>query len=308
MKQLLKHIAILALSAGLFASCQKDPAEIINSYLKPPLADAGTPKTITLPVSFDTLRGTATSYNGPIQGYLWSVISGPSLPTIERPSSPNTRVSNMIAGIYKFQFAVIDSAGLTGVDTVSITVIAAPIQTLTLQPSANPGELSSFTNGTNPITPELTATAWTVGGSPVYGRAILKFDLSSIPAGAAILSAKLSLYSNPTPLNGNLIDANSGTANAMYIERVSSNWSSSTVFTNLPGTDAATQILVPHTNLPMLDLVDVNVTNQVSAMKTNGNYGFMIRLQNEVIYNIRDFCSSRYADAAKHPKLVITYQ
>lgn len=251
MKQLLKYTAMATLLISLFCSCQKDPAEIINNYLRPPVANAGSPKTITLPVSFDTLKGTATSYNGTIKGYLWSLISGPSLPVIERPSAPATRVSNMIAGIYKFQFAVIDSAGLTGVDTVAITVLPSPIQTLTLQPNASPSELNSYTNGTSPITPELNATAWTTGGSPVYGRGLVKFDLSTIPAGATILSAKLSLFSNPTPLNGNLIDANFGTANAMYIERVNSNWSSTTVWATLPGTDAATQILIPHTNLSM---------------------------------------------------------
>jgi hypothetical protein len=46
----------------------------------------------------------------------------------------------------------------------------------------------------------------------------------------------------------------------------------------------------------------------VVDMLNSGNNGFMIMLQNEVIYNIRDFCSSTYPDASKHPKLVVTYQ
>jgi hypothetical protein len=58
----------------------------------------------------------------------------------------------------------------------------------------------------------------------------------------------------------------------------------------------------------MLDLVDMDVTAMVSRMQTNGNYGFMIQLQNEATYNSRIFCSSKFNVAAKHPKLVIVYE
>lgn len=316
MKYLLKYTAILTVIISLFTSCQKDPADIINSYLKPPLADAGTPRTVTLPASFDTLHGTSTSYNGTIHGYLWSLISGPSVPNIESPSSPATRVSNMIAGKYKFQFAVIDSAGLTGVDTTSITVLPdpRPIQTLTLQPNNNINEATlSWTNsgnqtGANFILPELVSGAWTDGGELFLLRGIIKFDLSSIPINANILSAKLTLFSNPTPLNGNHIDANYGNSNAMYIERVTNSWNSTLTWANQPSGHISSQILISQTNFTMLDLVDVDVRTLVAPMISTNNYGFKIRLQNEVIYNIRNFCSSKYADATKHPKLVITYQ
>jgi hypothetical protein len=312
MKHLLKYVAILALSIGFFTSCTKDPAEVINSYLKPPTADAGTPRVITLPVSFDTLRGTAKSYNGAIHGYLWSVISGPNLPTIERPSSAATRVSNMIAGTYKFQFAAIDSAGLTGIDTTTITVLPSLLKSLTLQPHNNPNEsllgILGSSNYSNGNSPELAPASWTSGGTPLFLRGIFKFDLSSIPANATIVSAKLTLYTNPTPLNGDFINSNSGPNNAFYIERNTSNWSSAATWQTQPSSDAATQILIPHTNLGFLDVTDVDVKNMVSSMVSTNNYGFKIRLQNEVIYNIRNFASSKHADTTKHPKLVVTYQ
>ena len=38
-----------------------------------------------------------------------------------------------------------------------------------------------------------------------------------------------------------------------------------------------------------------------------GNNGFLFKLQNETCYNSRIFASSKFIDATKHPKLVITY-
>ncbi|MBS1511624.1 MAG: DNRLRE domain-containing protein [Bacteroidetes bacterium] len=317
MKTKFKIFLFLPLLFSVFCieSCTKEIQNYINNNLTPPAVDAGSPRIITAPVSFDTLVGTVISYNGPIRGYLWSLISGPGIPSIESPSSRTTRVSNLVPGVYKFQFAAIDSAGLTGVDTTSITVKSDPnpIKTLIVQPTNNTDEahvmLVGTSNWTDPGAPEFNASAWTVSGNLSYSRGFFKFNLSTIPANATILSAKLTLYSTPTPLNGNLIDANSGSANAMFIERITSNWSASTVnWSNQPGTDVSTQILIPHTNLSFFDLVDVDVKSLVAPMVSTNNYGFKIRLQNETAYNIRNFCSSKYSDAAKHPKLVITYQ
>jgi hypothetical protein len=95
----------------------------------------------------------------------------------------------------------------------------------------------------------------------------------------------------------------------MYIRRIANSWDPLlTLWPNQPGTTPVNQVSIPHTSQSLLDLIDVDVKNLVVDMRSNGNYGFMILLQNEVIYNIRDFCSSTYPDAAKHPKLIVTYQ
>lgn len=317
MKLILKTTVAFLVLGVFISSCQKDIIlNSANANLTPPIVDAGTPQTIVLPVSSATLNGTATSSNGPIVGYLWSLISGPNVPVIHSPSLPSTLVSGMIAGNYRFQFMVIDSAGLTGVDTTSIRVIPNqnPIQTLTLQPGNNTNEAtlswtnSGTTTGANFVLQELLAMAWTTGGELFVGRGLFKFDLSAIPANATILSAKLSLYSTPNPLNGNQVDANFGTNNAMFIERVTSNWNSTLNWPNQPLGDNATQISIPHSNQSTFDLIDVDVTTLTTSMVTGNNYGFKIRLQNEVFYNLRNFCSSKHANTAKRPKLVITYQ
>ncbi|HEY6956839.1 MAG TPA: DNRLRE domain-containing protein, partial [Flavisolibacter sp.] len=132
--------------------------------------------------------------------------------------------------------------------------------------------------------------------------------LSSIPSSATITSAKLTLFSTTTPLNGDLIHANSGPDNTMLIQRVTGSWSEATTnWANQPGGDAASQIVIPHTTQPFLDLVDIDVTNQVKAMVAGSNNGFLLKLQTEAIYNSRLFYSMKAADTTKRPRLVVQY-
>jgi hypothetical protein len=162
----------------------------------------------------------------------------------------------------------------------------------------------------DPNAPEFAASAWTINGDLAYYRGLIKFDLSSIPATATIISAKLSLYSTPNPLNGNHVDANFGPNNSMYIERISTNWSSATAkWSNLPATTTNDRISIPHTTSKFLDLIDIDIKPMISGMiSSNSNYGFMLRLQNDVAYNSRIFSTSKHAQAAKRPKLIVVYQ
>jgi hypothetical protein len=297
------------------SSCQNEVAQIINAASHAvPVANAGPSKIVQLPINTDTLRGIGTSANGPISGYLWSLVSGPNNPVIVSPSARTTVINNLVAGNYIFQFAVIDSAGYTGVDTVSVKVIPAITlgqQTLTLQPSNNTDELvfavQSGANGST-VLPELVAMAWTNGGAPLTTRGAFKFNISSIPNSAILVSAKLSLYTNPTPWNGDHINANSGSNNSMWIRRLNSAWTIATPWASQPSTQVSSQVLIPHTSQSFLDLLDIDVKQMVDSMRVSGNYGMMIALQNEIIYNCRNFASSSHLDSTKHPKLVLVYQ
>ncbi|MEO7049494.1 MAG: DNRLRE domain-containing protein, partial [Ferruginibacter sp.] len=105
------------------------------------------------------------------------------------------------------------------------------------------------------------------------------------------------------------INANSGTANAMFISRISTTWTPATAtWANQPSVSTTNQVSVPATTQAFLDFTDVDLKNLVNDKRTSGNNGFMISLQNETYYNVRQFCSSIYSDSTKHPKLVITYQ
>ncbi len=311
MKKNAAHLLSVFLLMLAFFSCKKPETVVIP---KPPVANAGADQTIQLPLSSFTLTGSATTPQGVITGSLWSLISGPNVPAINSPASATTTVSNFIAGTYLFQYRVNNTDGLTGLDTTKIIVTPSPIVTLTLQPANNTTETHIIGGPSldlyDPTAPEFAAAAWTINGASAYYRGLIKFDLSNIPANATIVSAKLTLYSNPTPLNGNHVDPNFGSDNSMYIERIASNWSSATAkWSNLPATTSSNRISIPHTSQKILDLVDLDVKNLVSEMiSSNTNYGFMIRLQNDVIYNSRIFCTSKYSDAAKRPKLVVVYQ
>jgi len=308
----ISKLSTLLLLVGILFGCQKDPETTLNQNA--PSVEAGNTQSIQMPANSFTLNGTATTQNGSIKAYLWSLVSGPNLPVITSPGSKTTTVTGFTSGNYLFQLMATDDAGLTGVDTTRIQVIPSPIQTLTLQPINNPSEIhilgnNSGINNGDANSPDFVCAAWTMGGSNISSRSIVKFDFSSIPTNSTILTAKLTLYSNPTPLMGDLINANSGSSNAVYIQRVTSNWiPSSTVWLNQPSTTTTDQVSIPHTSQSMLDLVDIDVKNLVSAMLGNNNFGFLMRLQNEIAYNIRDFCSSKYSNSSKRPSLVITYQ
>src|SRR5664279_5107316 len=181
-----------------FASCQKDPVN------QKPIANAGIDQAIQLPIDHSILSGTAEDKDGQVVGYVWSEVSGPSAATIATNGASSSPVTGLVAGAYVFQLLVTDNMGASGIDMVSINVLPANIVTLSLQPTGNPTEAPVWGNstdreGSTSLSPEIGAATWT-DGSLIAMRALLQFDLSSIPASATIVSAKLSLYSNPTPL------------------------------------------------------------------------------------------------------------
>jgi hypothetical protein len=300
---------VVSCFSSVFFGCTRDEDVVLNQV---PIANAGPSQTVTLPATV-TLTGGGTDADGQILAYLWSQVSGPNTALIANPGAINTAISGIIAGNYVFQLMVTDNDGATGVDTMSLKVNAAPQVTLTLQPANNPNEKMLVSIGgvdqSGVGNSEMVIDAWTVGGSPYYGRNAFKFDLSSIPATAVIESAHLFLYSNQPPQNGNLVDANFGANNSVYLQQITSNWSVGTAnWFNQPNVSTSNQISVPHTSLSALDL-DIDVTSMVGTMvNTNANYGFLIRLQNEVALTSRAFVSSYHATkVTKHPKLVIVY-
>jgi len=304
--------ALAICSVLIFAACKK----VYNAIGHPPVVNAGPSQTIKLPLDSVNLSGSATSTDSKLVAYLWSEVSGPNIAAIASEGSPSTRINQLTTGTYIFQLMALDSLGETGVDSLMVTVNPPDTVTLTLSPSQNPTEALIWGDGTVGLdksgegSPEIDAAAWTYGGTPIWARAALQFDLGSIPSGATIYSAKLTLFSNPTPSNGNLSTANFGTDNSMFIQQITASWDPTAVkWYNQPQATATGQISIPTTSQPFLDLTNIDVTNMVKGMvQNNASYGFLLRLQNETYYSSRIFCSSKYSDVTKHPKFVIQYK
>lgn len=105
------------------AMVQVNPAIILFN----PTADAGENQVVTLPVSSVTLDGSGTDSDGTISSYAWVKISGTG-GTISNANIAAPNVTGLTAGTYIYQLTVTDNDGLTGTDTVQITVnpIAEP--------------------------------------------------------------------------------------------------------------------------------------------------------------------------------------
>jgi hypothetical protein len=187
-----------------------------------------------------------------------------------------------------------------------------PPQLLTVAPVNNAYEqyyYSYFPNAANAGSNAIPAAAWTNSGQSSNLRSCIKFDFSGIAPTAVIDSAILYLYADPTPDNGNLVDAMFGQNNACYIRRITSPWVLPTYFTwvNQPVTTTTNQAVIPQSNGAFENSI-INVTNLVKDMRTFGNNGFQIELQTEVIYNSRQYASSFDAgNAALRPKLMIYF-
>jgi len=302
--------SLAAFTMMLFVvSCTKD--DFVEN--KVPVADAGQSKTIAYPDSV-VLSGTGTDADGKVVAYLWSQVSGPASSIIVNPGAASTAIKFSAQGSYVFQLMVTDDKGATGVDTVGVVVNAPLTKILTLQPYDNRTEYQLVTlNGSDVSgfgSKDFETDAWTANGNPYNFRALLKFDLTTIPASATIKSAHLYLYSNPAPSSGNQVDANYGSSNAMLVQQITTPWTTtSATWANQPSVTTTNQIIVAQAPQGRLDL-DLDVTASVASMVNNStNYGWFFRLQNEVIYNSRIFVGSRnttYPD--KRPKIVITYQ
>jgi len=104
---------------------------------QPLVAKAGNDQTLTLPINSTSLNGSASTGN--IKNYFWTELSGGTV-AITSPSSMNTTIIGLVAGLYSFQLAVSDGTN-TSMDTVIIIVNAAANQS----PVANAGSSQTIT-------------------------------------------------------------------------------------------------------------------------------------------------------------------
>ena len=139
-----------------------------------PNANAGSNKTITLPINTTSLSGSGSDADGTVTSYKWTKISGPSAYNIVNASSSVTQVTGLVQGVYQFEFKVTDNNGATDNDVMRVTVNPAPNQT----PNANAGPNRTITLPVNKISLSgsgndadgtVTSYKWTkISGSSAY--------------------------------------------------------------------------------------------------------------------------------------------
>lgn len=89
---------------------------------QPPLANAGADFQIQLPTNTFQLNGTASNDpDGTIKSYGWRKIFGGQA-TLADTNKPIANVSNVIAGVYRFELRVVDNGNIFRADTVTVTV------------------------------------------------------------------------------------------------------------------------------------------------------------------------------------------
>jgi hypothetical protein len=108
-----------------------DVMVIVN---RPPVANAGSDRTITLPASSITINGSASDPDGFITHYIWKQISGGAA-TLGNTSSSSLYVSGLVAGQYIFRLTVWDNAAGSHTDDVRVTVQSSTSGTAHGEPS-----------------------------------------------------------------------------------------------------------------------------------------------------------------------------
>jgi predicted esterase len=99
-----------------------------------PVVNAGVNQVKTLPGNTASLSGSVTAGPGAnIVSYLWTQTSGPAAASIWSPTTVNTGVGSLVAGVYVFSLKATDNYGLSG--TGSMTVTVNPAVTIS-QPTA----------------------------------------------------------------------------------------------------------------------------------------------------------------------------
>ncbi|MFT4022416.1 MAG: PKD domain-containing protein [Flavihumibacter sp.] len=148
---------------------------------QPPVSDAGSDASITLPLSSYTLRGTNShDPDGVINSFSWRQVSGPAAASLGTPQSSSCFVNGLTqAGVYVFELTVTDDKGAATKDSVQLTILPAP---LLKNPVARAGDdirialtTASITlNGTGSFDPDGTIKAYS--WSKVSGPAVRMYD------------------------------------------------------------------------------------------------------------------------------------
>jgi len=184
--------------------------------------------------------------------------------------------------------------------------------TIVLQPNFDGGKdavidsrVPDSNYGTNS---DFMGMAWTNGGDFVIQRSLIDFDLSGIPSGAQIVSAKLSLYGYNSPNNDG--HSNLSGSNEAILQRITSGWEEDEVTWNLqPTTSNTNEVTLQATAFLEQNYVNINVLYLIEDMidEPENSFGLLLKLKTEEQYRSMVFASSDNTNDSLHPKLEVTF-
>lgn len=129
-------------------SASDDVKVTVISANLPPVANAGSDVSITLPTNAVVLNGTGTDIDGSISSYAWTKVSGPAA-SMSGQTTANLSLTALVTGTYVFSLTVTDNQAATATDNVTVVVNPAAVNQL---PTANAGSdvtINLPTNSTN---------------------------------------------------------------------------------------------------------------------------------------------------------------
>ncbi len=267
----------------------------------------------------DGLVGTATSYDlrystSPINdGNFASAtqVTGEPAPNVAG-STESFAVTGLTVGTqYYFALKAIDDAGnISEISNIAATD-ASNLGEKVLQDGLNgyTGCKDNYIYVNSPTTNNGTRSLMRVTGYTTdLQRPLVRFDLSSIPAGVSVTRATLWLYSNNPPQ----VKGSTGFYGAYKLTK---DWGETTSTWNTPWTTPGGDFLAtPDAEAakqsaaaaPCWYAFDVTARVQAWIEAPSDNYGWLIKCTNELLSNQDEFASSDSPDPAFFPKLIIS--
>ena len=196
--------------------------------------------------------------------------------------------------------------------TAIITTNISNRYTTILQPGIEGKDVVINTNGPTLNYPSRTflhARAWTNNGVILLEKGIIQFDYSSIPAGAVINKATLTLFADTTIDIGAVGHSQFSGSNDWVLKRVTQAWDEYTVTWNTePATDL-NNVIQCAASTSFSQAYEIEVTSWVAdeIAHPTSYYGFLMQINNETPYRAIAFCSSDHTYPPLRPKMVIEY-
>jgi hypothetical protein len=171
---------------NLGATTSDDVTVVVNV---PPVPNAGTNKTITLPLNSVSLPGSGSDPDGTIATYAWTKISGGAA-TLSGTTTATLSVTGMAAGSYEFRLTVTDNRGSSRYDNVTVLVNIPPAPNAgsdrTLLLPSNSLVLSGSASDADGYIKYYSWTKVSGGSASMSGNSTASLNLTGLAAGSYV--------------------------------------------------------------------------------------------------------------------------